>query len=355
MGFSSYYYNFVYGVHLRKPRLTWRIAKNYLRILIKHEVLLRYVDINVDLKCNLTCQHCFAENFKVDGKTTLTAEEWTSVFRQCHDLGNLAVAFTGGEPLMDKRLEDLVRLARPQETLVVVCTNGMLVTPERAKSLYDAGVDVLQISVESMIPEEHNEFRENPKAWSMTMEGIDNALAAGLKVTVVPTVSHMNIGTPGFLDLLEWAHEKRLLINLALATPMGSWNGRMDVLLTKEDFATLDRLAKKYPNVRRDFETNYVHRGCGAATEKLYFTPFGDTLACPYMHITFGNVRDTPVAQIREKMLSVEKLDGYYPKCLVAEDREFIQGPLAAVFDKDDRVVDWRDVFETDEERAEVS
>jgi len=66
MSFSSYYYNFVYGVHVRKPRLTWRIANNYMKILLGRQVLLRYVDVNVDLKCNLTCQHCFAENFKVD-------------------------------------------------------------------------------------------------------------------------------------------------------------------------------------------------------------------------------------------------------------------------------------------------
>jgi MoaA/NifB/PqqE/SkfB family radical SAM enzyme len=260
-------------------------------------------------------------------------------------LGNLAIAFTGGEPLLRRDLEELVRKTRVRETLIVVCTNGMLITKERAASLHAAGVDVFQISVESMLPEEHNEFRQNTLAWKKTMQGIENAIDAGIKVTIVPTVSHLNVHSSGFLELLEWARAKKLMVNLALATPMGSWNARRDILLTEDDVKAVDGIVGKYPNVRRDFETNYMQRGCGAAKEKLYFTVFGDVLACPYMHINFGNVRDAKVADIRERMLSVPKLDEYYPKCLVAEDHEFIEGPLGTVFDRDDKVADWKEVF----------
>lgn len=345
MKLASYYYNFLYGVHLRKPRLIARMVKNYVDILVKRETPLRYVDICREIDCNLTCKHCFAEGFRDENKTQLTDDEWVSVFDQCRELGNLALAFTGGEPLLDKNLEDVIRLARPEETLILVCTNGMSVTEERARSLYRAGVDAVQISIESILPDEHNAFRQHNSAWQKAMEGIDNALAAGIRVSVVPTVSHMNINEKGFLDLLEWGHKKKLLINLALASPMGAWSGRRDILLTKDDFRTLDGLAKKFPNVRRDFETNYVHRGCGAATEKLYVTPYGEVLACPYMHITFGNIREQSVREIRERMLSIDKLQGYYPKCLVAEDHEFIEGPLSQTFGGDGKVVDWRSAF----------
>src|SRR5215471_8627496 len=97
MKWQSYYYNFRYGVQLRKPRLSWRMARNYLRIIAGRQSLLRYVDICVDLKCNLFCKHCFAENFKTDDKRPLTDSEWAEIFDQCHDLGNLAIAFTEQE------------------------------------------------------------------------------------------------------------------------------------------------------------------------------------------------------------------------------------------------------------------
>jgi hypothetical protein len=80
--------------------------------------------------------------------------------------------------------------------------------------------------------------------------------------------------------------------------------------------------------VRRDFETNYWTQGCGAATEKRYVSPFGDVLACSHMHIAFGNVRETRLADIRARMLEDPFLRDFHPRCLTAEDREFIDNHL---------------------------
>jgi len=344
---KSIYYNFIYSIHPRKPLLIWRIIKNYLAIIFKKAVLLRYIDACIELKCNLECEHCFAVNFEDKTKTPISDEEWVDIFDQCRELGNLAVAFTGGEPLLNPRLEDLINKSKPSETLIVVCTNGTILTAEKAKSLYRAGVDVVQISLDSLRPEEHNLFRRNKEAFQKTMEGIKNALAAGIRVTIVTVVSHFSINSQGFLELLEWAHRKNLMVNLALATPVGRWNNKKEVLLTEEDFRVLDRLTLRYPNARRDFETNYLPIGCGAAKEKLYFTPFGDVLPCPYMHISFGNIKKMRVAEIRKNMFSIKELNRYHPKCLMAQDRNFIEGPLSIELNENsNKVVDWKKVFD---------
>lgn len=346
MKIGSFYYNFVYSIRLRKPRLIWRVFKNYLLIIFKKARPLRYIDACIELKCNLECEHCFATNFESRTKILISEEDWVNIFDQCRELGNIAIGFTGGEPLLNPRLEDLIRKARPKETLIIVCTNGTFLTADKAKSLYRAGVDVVQISLESLRPEEHNLFRRNKEAFQKAMDGINNALSAGIKVAIVPVISHANINSHGFLELLEWAHKKKILVNLALATPMGRWNNRKEVLLTKNDSMAIDCLVSRFPNVRRDFETNYFVRGCGAAIEKLYFTPFGDVLPCPYMHITFGNIKDLRIVDIRKNMFCIKKLAVYYPRCLMAEDRDFIEGPLFTVLTEDnDKVVDWKKVF----------
>ena len=46
------------------------------------------------------------------------------------------------------------------------------------------------------------------------MRAFDHALGAGLKVAVVPTVSHLNINSEGFRNIIDWAGEKGLLVNL---------------------------------------------------------------------------------------------------------------------------------------------
>jgi MoaA/NifB/PqqE/SkfB family radical SAM enzyme len=331
MKLSRFAYNFHYAINWKKPRLTLRIMQAYANLLRGRQPL-RSIDVNIGLACNLRCTHCFAENLKFKGGTALTNEEWRDVFDQAIDLGTISVAFTGGEPMISPRLFELIPLAQPDRMLIILATNATLLSPELAGRLKDAGIDLLQISVDSGIAEEHDRFRAKDGAFAATMRAIDVARRAGLKVAASPTVSHLNIGSPGFQRIIDWARTERILVNLSLAVPVGEWAGQDDCLLTPEDMEQLNHLVRTTPHVRRDFETNYLRQGCGAATEKLYVSPFGDVLACPYMHISFGNVREGRLAEIREKMLRNPFLKGFHPRCLTAEDREFIDNYLPREF-----------------------
>ncbi|CAG0970335.1 Antilisterial bacteriocin subtilosin biosynthesis protein AlbA [Myxococcaceae bacterium] len=328
MKISRFRYNFRYSFNPRKPRLQWRIARAYLDLFSGRRHPLRYVDVNVGLACNLRCEHCFAENFHHRAAKELSNEEWASVISQAKDLGAIALGFTGGEPLAYSRLYDLIRLARPEEMLIIVCTNGTLLTPKKARELRHVGVDIVQMSVDSGDAEEHDRFRGREGAFEKTREAFRIAREAGLKVAAVPTVSHQNLHTEGFRRLIDWAEQEDILVNLSMAAPVGEWADNRDCLLTPEDLAELNRLVSTKAHVRRDFETNYWKQGCGAAIEKLYVTPFGDVIPCPYMHISFGNVREAPLAAIRQKMCSNSYLKGFHPRCLTAEDEEFIDKHL---------------------------
>ncbi len=332
MKLSRFVYNFRYSFSFHKPKLVWRITRAYLDLFSMRRHPLRYVDVNVGLACNLRCEHCFAENFQHREAAELTNEEWRSVVEQAMDLGAIALGFTGGEPLAYSRLLDLIRLSHPEEMLIVVCTNGTLLTPEKARELRAAGVDIVQMSLDSGESEEHDRFRGRPGAFEKTLEAFQVARAAGLKVAVVPTVSHQNLRTEGFRRLIEWAEREDILVNLSMAAPVGEWAGNRECVLTPEDFEVLDRLVGTKPHVRRDFETNYWTQGCGAAIEKLYVTPFGDVIPCPYMHISFGNVREASLGAIREKMLANHYLKGFHAQCLTAEDEEFMDKHLPRQF-----------------------
>jgi MoaA/NifB/PqqE/SkfB family radical SAM enzyme len=335
MKLSRFTYNFHYAVNWRKPRLTLRIMQAYVDLLLRGRQPMRSIDVNIGLACNLRCTHCFAENLKFKGATVLTNEEWGDVFEQAIELGTISIAFTGGEPMISPRLFELIPLAQPDRMLVILATNATLLSPGLAARLKAAGVDLLQISVDSGIAEEHDRFRGKNGAFAATMRAIDIARAAGLKVAASPTVSHLNIDSPGFQRVIDWARREGILVNLSLAVPVGEWAGHDDCLLTPEDMERLNRLVRTTPHVRRDFETNYWTQGCGAATEKLYVSPFGDVLACPYMHISFGNVREARLADIRAKMLENPYLKDFHPRCLTAEDREFIDNYLPREFLQD--------------------
>jgi MoaA/NifB/PqqE/SkfB family radical SAM enzyme len=308
---------------------------------------MRYADLCLNLNCNLTCAHCFATNFEIpQGQgVPLSTREWSGAVDQLMDLGGFALGITGGEPLLNPRLEELMAASHPREMLIIMASNGWFLTRERAKRLHKLGLDVVQISVDSADEEEHDRFRGKAGSWRRALEAVDNALAAGIRPTMAPTVSHMNIRSAGFLDLVEISRKKGVLLNLSLAAPSGNWNGNTGLLLTEEDSEFLNQLIAGEPHVRRDFETNYWKQGCGAGKEKLYITTYGDVIPCPYMHISFGNIRDLPLAQIRQRMLSLPVFKEYHPRCLVAEDSAFIQGPLSKTWNTGGGPADWKSSF----------
>ena len=341
---ANLYYNVRYAARCRKPKLIARLSANVIRAAAWRQSIMRYVDVCVSTRCNLSCVHCFATTFERPGQPVLSLDEWHDIAIQCMRLGCVSFGVTGGEPLLHENLIPLVKHLVPEHNLITVNTNGTLLTDYLAGELYHAGVDVLQFSMDSAVPEEHNNFRRAAGAHQALMRAIDMAVSHRLKVTLVCTVSHQSIMTKGVRELVDFARQRGFLLIISRAVPAGRWRHNLDVLLTDQDRRYLYDLVRRYPHVRTDMDSNYCRYGCSAATEKLYFTPYGDVIPCPFMHITFGNTRKDTVAQIRTRMLSLSRMNSYSHQCLVAEDHDFINNILSKTFAADG-LVDWRECF----------
>jgi len=341
---GGFRYNLAYSFIPRKPALLARLAYNTIKAKVFGKRVLRYIDVCVSTRCNLGCAHCFASSFNEADTPPLSLDEWGKVARQCMALGAVSFGITGGEPLLFEDLIPLVRRLSPWKNLITINTNGTLLTNNLAKDLHKEGVDVIQFSMDSIDPAEHNEFRGGDGVLEKVIDAVDIARANKLKVTLVCTVSHRSLRTAGVQGVLEFAREKGLLVILSRATPAGEWLGRRDILLSREDQDFMYNLVRRNAHVRTDMDTNFGPYGCSAGSEKLYVTPYGAVIPCPFMHIQFGNVRQDDIRTVRNRMLSVERLGSYCHTCHVAEDREFIENTLCATF-KQKKVVDWTDCF----------
>lgn len=316
--------NFRYAFRPRKPILTARLAKAVLKSYLWGCPPLRYVDFAIGFACNLRCQHCFATALRQQGRRTMAVADYARVARECMDLGTVNFSFQGGEPLLFKNLSDIIRACRPDRNVISVTTNGTLLTAERLAELKAWGVDILTISIDSAIAAEHDSFRGQEGAFGQTMAGLHRALKTGMRVTLGTVITHDTLRSEGILQLLAFAKKKQILLYLILPVGAGKWNGNQDILLDQDDLAYIETRVAESPYIRTDFQANFGPRGCGAAKEILYLTPYGDVLPCPFLHISFGNVLEEPVAVIRARMLQYPYFATYHDKCLVSTDQEFI-------------------------------
>lgn len=328
--------NLKYAFRLSKPLLTLRLIKTFLGIFLLGKKPLRYVDFAIDYRCNLKCEHCFKTVLEKDETNSsvrrLTIEDYGRVADEAAALGAVNFSFQGGELFLYKEWEKVINACKPWKNVISVTTNGTMLTEENLKRLRKIGVDILTISLDSAIAEEHDSFRGVKGTYNKVMRGIDLAIARGFRVTIGTVVSHGNLHSKGTQGLIEMAERKKCILNLILAVPAGNWQKNKEILITDEDMEYIHSLTKRSPYIRTDFEANFTHWGCGALKEILYLTPYGDVLPCPFMHISFGNVHDESVSAIRERGLKNPYFAGYHNKCLVAEDRAFIEKYLSKTF-----------------------
>ncbi len=100
-------------------------------------------------RCNLDCSYCTEYDNSRPHPKLEDLKKW---IRKIRDLGTMRIALVGGEPLVHPDIVEIVRYCRELGFATSLTTNGFLLTRERLRDLENAGLQVMQISVDRMTP-----------------------------------------------------------------------------------------------------------------------------------------------------------------------------------------------------------
>ena len=168
--------------------------------------------------CNLKCLHCYAAGQPQAVVSELDTGQWKKIIDTLRSAGIPQLTFTGGEPTMRQDLAELVDYSRWFVTRLN--TNGIRLTPQLCRKLYEASLDSVQITLYSQSAATHNRLVgadrpgihdgvENSAdalsagGFGKTAEGIKNALAAGLNVSINTPLCREN---QDYVQTLEYLH-----------------------------------------------------------------------------------------------------------------------------------------------------
>jgi GTP 3',8-cyclase len=146
--------------------------------------------ISVTDRCNIRCVYCMPEEVQFQPRANLLSfEEIERFVRIALPLGIDKVRLTGGEPLLRKNIVNLVEKLAPIPGLkdVGLTTNGMLLGTV-ARSLYDAGLKRINISLDTMDPARFLRLTRRT-GLEQVIEGILAAKAAGFRPVKVNAVA----------------------------------------------------------------------------------------------------------------------------------------------------------------------
>ena len=180
--------------------------------------VINYLRISVTDRCNLRCCYCMPEGVQDVGmKNILTFEEIWEIVRTGVSLGITHIRITGGEPLVRKDCVDLIRGIREISGVetITMTTNGVLLG-NYGKQLKEAGVDGVNISLDTLDPEEFYKIT-GKRELQEVLAGIRAVKTAGLPVKL----NAVNRKELDPIPLVRYAQEENLPIRFIEMMPVG--------------------------------------------------------------------------------------------------------------------------------------
>ncbi len=275
------------------------------------------MDLAITYRCNNACSHCY--NARSRSYPELATENWFNILDDLWKIGIPHIVFTGGEPTLRDDLPELVRHAEQNGQITGINTNGRKLKDKAfLNRLIEAGLDHVQITFESHVPEIHDQMVCHPGAWEETLAGLKNVLDSKLYVMTNTTMLKNNKDAiPGTLEFLGNLGLKTIGLNALIYSGHGVTVGtglsekELDPLLSVAQ-ATTDRYGQRLiwytPTQYCNFDPvkkGLGIKGCSAALYNMCIEPDGAVIPCQSYYQSLGNIQTEPWESIWNHDLAV--------------------------------------------------
>jgi PqqA peptide cyclase len=256
-------------------------------------------------RCPLHCPYCSNPIQLSQTGNELKTEEWKRVISEASDLGVLHILFSGGEPLLRKDLPELVATARDAGMYTNLITSSLGFTRIRAQQLKAAGLDSVQISLQS---DEAGlaDAIAGAQAHTKKREAAQLARELGFPLTINVVLHRANIGhIEAIIALAEELDAQRL--ELANTQFLGwAFKNKEMLLPTRKQLEEAEKVAiAAQMRLRGKMEVLYIlpdyysdrPKPCMNGWGRRYLTvnPMGDVLPCQtaveIRSLRFDNIR----------------------------------------------------------------
>ncbi|MEH6448357.1 MAG: GTP 3',8-cyclase MoaA [Oleispira sp.] len=207
---------------------------------------IEYLRISVTDRCDLRCSYCMSEDIEfLPRQDVLTFEEIIRLAKTFAELGVTKIRLTGGEPLMRKKLPELVASIKAIAGIeeVVMTTNGTLLT-RYAKPLFEAGLSRLNISLDTLKAEQFQRLTRRDRLQAV-LDGIAEAKKYAFDSIKLNAVIMRGMNDDEIIPLTDFALENDLDISFIEEMPLGEVGyDRSVTFLSSADIKT--KIEEKY-------------------------------------------------------------------------------------------------------------
>ena len=261
------------------------------------------VQLDLTYRCNERCVHCYLDHHDHGEMTTA---EIKNLLDQMAEAGVFYLTISGGEILMRRDFFEILEYARLRTFCIKLKTNGILIRKKEADRIKALGVESVQISIYSHVPEVHDAITKLPGSLEQSIEAIRRLRAHGIQVTMANVLMVQNANDYAGVRALAAELGAQFIMD-PMITPM--MDGDRSILNLNIDETALREVLRNESLTGASIEEFCAPpQGpdadaldmlpCSAGHTACYVSPYGDVYPCVQFPLPSGNVRNTKFVDI---------------------------------------------------------
>lgn len=287
-------------------------------------------------RCNMNCVHCYINKLPNDEaarQRELSTEQVKSIIDQMVEAGALFLTLTGGEPLLRPDFVEIYTYARLKGLLVILFTNGTMITEEIADLLKDIRPFNVEISLYGATPEVYEAVTRVPGSYAKCIRGInlihERGIPLSLKSELVTLNYHELPAMRAFAEQMDVAFRYDGLLWPRMD---GTSEFPMKVQMPSETLLAFDSedqerresVGKEIERLKDLKTRNEFVFSCGAGLRDFHLDSEGRASICIMVRQPSFNLLEVPFSEAWQQIGELRKLKRTLPSpCLSCNTNAF--------------------------------
>lgn len=257
------------------------------------------IEFHLDLTdvCNERCVHCYVPRKQRHFLPVELAEKALTEFRE---MNGITVHLSGGEVMMHHNFERICWKCVELNLNLVILSNMTLADERRIKFLKEIDPQVINVSVYSMKPEEHDAITQLSGSWARTMKALELCDRYGIFYRIATPLLKENQTAFGELEKFADVHHVHLAARAEIVAQADHGCGNLAHVCSPKE------LQKVFERNREMFNENWSEKMpsadakvCDIGELRIYLNAKGDYYPCAAMHeYVLGNVRENTMNEV---------------------------------------------------------
>ena len=272
------------------------------------------VHLDLTYRCNERCVHCYLDH---EDHGEMTTAEILDVLDQLAEAGVFFLILSGSEIFLRKDLFQIVEHARKLQFSVKLKTNAVLLREASARRIAALGVQMVQISVYSHLPEVHDRITKVRGSLRRTLQGASLLRENGVRVEFANVLMKHNANDYPEVQALAAEMGAGYTLDATITPMMDGDRSILDLNITPEEREQVFHEPALVGNVEEfcsppagplDEPDAMDTLPCSAGHTACYISPYGDVYPCVQFPLLSGNVRQTRFLDIWQHSAALKEV-----------------------------------------------